>query len=70
MMRPREHSLLWVKLGGKGTFSTRPVMLHDRTLRVLIASSDMCYSDIKQGGLSPHLAALCNRKRLRRGVPG
>jgi hypothetical protein len=32
-------SHLRVKLGGNGTFSTRPVMPSDRTLPLLIASS-------------------------------
>ncbi len=31
-----------VKIGGKGTLSTRPVMPNDRTLPVLTASSAMC----------------------------
>jgi len=32
-----------VKLGGNGTFSTRPVMPSDRTLPVPVASSGMCH---------------------------
>src|SRR5713101_6199234 len=35
--------LRWVKLGGKGASSTRPVMPNDRTLPVLTASSGMCH---------------------------
>src|SRR6266536_899801 len=54
---------LRVKLGGQGSFSTRPVIPNDRTLPVLTASSGMC-----QQRSFDHLVGGCQKNRRHRQV--
>ena len=54
-----------VKLGGKGTFSTRPIMPNDRTLPVLTASSGMCQELTHAPQQFGHLYSITSSARAR-----